>query len=63
MSDAKALAVAKLDYYHEDRIHDALRRKTPSARLVERKPSGTAKVVDAPRVGGLHHRYHWQAAA
>jgi hypothetical protein len=52
-----------LDYYHEDRIHDALKKETPTLRTVERRPSGTAKVVGMARVGGLHHRYHWQTAA
>ena len=51
-----------LAYYHDDRIHDAL-KETPTLRAVERRPSGTAKVVGVPRVGGLHHRYHWQTAA
>ena len=48
---------------HADRIHDALQKEPPSLRVVERRPMGTAKVVGAPRVGGLHHRNHWQAAA
>lgn len=52
-----------LEYYHDDRIHDALKKETPGLRKVERRPGATAKVVSAPRVGGLHHRYHWQAAA
>jgi transposase InsO family protein len=52
-----------LEYYHDDRIHDALKKETPTLRGVERRPSGTAKVVGMPRVGGLHHRYHWQTAA
>jgi len=52
-----------LHYYHEDRIHDALKKETPTERPVERRQTATAKVVGAPRVGGLHHRYHWQAAA
>ena len=46
-----------------DRIHDALKKETPTERPVERRQTATAKVVGAPRVGGLHHRYHWQAAA
>ena len=45
-----------LKYYHDDRIHDALQKETPTLRLVERRPSGTGKVMGAPRVGGLHHR-------
>jgi transposase InsO family protein len=50
-------------YYHDDRIHDALKKETPTLRVVEHRPRGTAKVVGMPRVGGLHHRYHWQTAA
>jgi len=52
-----------LKYYHDDRIHDALKKETPTPRVVERRPSGTAKVVGMPRVGGLHHRYQWQTTA
>jgi transposase InsO family protein len=52
-----------LRYYHDDRIHDALKKETPTPRVVERRPSATAKVVGMPRVGGLHHRYQWQTAA
>ena len=52
-----------LEYYHDDRIHDALKKETPNLRVVERRPRGTAKVVGIPRVGGLHYRYQWQTAA
>jgi transposase InsO family protein len=52
-----------LAYYHDDRIHDALKKETPGLRIVEQRPRGTAKVVSTARVGGLHHRYYWQAAA
>jgi len=52
-----------IQYYHEDRIHDALKQETPTARVMERRPSETAKVAGVPRVGGLHHRYQWQTAA
>jgi transposase InsO family protein len=52
-----------LEFYHDDRIHDALKKDTPTLRVAQCRPSGTAKVVSAPRVGGLHHRYHWQTAA
>jgi hypothetical protein len=44
-----------LEYYHDDRIHDALQKETPTLRAVERRLRGTAKVVGVPRVGGLHH--------
>jgi transposase InsO family protein len=50
-------------YYHDDRTHLALGKATPTARLVERRPDGEAEVVALPRVGGLHHRYAWRAAA
>jgi putative transposase len=62
-SHLRRLVREYLEYYHDDRIHDALKKEAPILRVVERRPRGTAKVVSAPRVGGLHHRYHWQAAA
>ena len=50
-------------YYHEDRTHIGLDKETPGARPIELRPD----VVRAPRVeeriGGLHHRYTWVAAA
>ena len=49
--------------YHDDRIHDALKKETPNPRVVEPRPRGTAKGAGIPRVGGLHHRYQWQTAA
>ena len=42
-------------YYHEDRTHLALERNAPIPRPIEARNSG--RVVAAPRVGGLHHRY------
>jgi hypothetical protein len=39
------------------------KKETPTLRVIERRPRGTAKVVGMPRVGGLHHRYRWQTAA
>ena len=62
-SHLRRLVRVYLEYYHDDRIHDALKKETPTLRAVERRPRGTAKVVGAARVGGLHHRYHWQTAA
>jgi transposase InsO family protein len=49
--------------YHQDRIHDSLRKDTPESRPVERKPQANAAVISLPRVGGLHHRYAWPKAA
>ncbi len=54
---------AYLAYYREDRCHLALAKDAPSGRNVASRPSGTAKVVALPRVGGLHHRYAWREAA
>jgi hypothetical protein len=51
------------DLYHEDRIHDSLGKDTPYGRAVETKPSPQATVISSVRLGGLHHRYHWQEAA
>ena len=50
-------------YYHEDRVHDALDKDTPQARPVERRKAPRSRAVAVPRVGGLHHRYTWNAAA
>ena len=52
-----------VNYHHEDRIHDSLQKDTPNSRSVQPRPSSTATVISAPRMGGLHHRYSWQEAA
>jgi len=52
-----------VNYHHEDRIHDSLQKDTPNRRVVEKRPSPTAKVISSARVGGLHHRYSWSEAA
>ena len=50
-------------YHHDDRTHLGLGKDTPARRAVEGRTSAGAKVVALPRVGGLHHRYVWRAAA
>ena len=50
-------------YYHEDRCHLGLRKNSPRRRSVMTRPNTKAKVIALPRVGGLHHRYEWRAAA
>ncbi len=45
-------------YYH--RTHLALRKDAPDLRPIELPAAGT--IVEAPEVGGLHHRYLRQAA-
>jgi putative transposase len=42
-------------YYTGDRVHTSI-GDAPAGRLLEAKPSDSAKVVGFPRVGGLHHR-------
>ena len=50
-------------YYHEDRTHDGLDKDTPGRHPVERRSADPSQLLAMPRVGGLHHRYIWQAAA
>ena len=50
-------------YYHADRIHDSLKKDSPTMRPVSCKPDPSALVVSVQRLGGLHHRYDWQQAA
>ena len=52
-----------VSYFHEDRIHDSLGKDTPNRRPVEQKPSARSTVFASVRLGGLHHRYSWRAAA
>ena len=44
-------------YYHEDRTHLALAKRTPAGREAEKNSSSGHRVVSMPRLGGLHHRY------
>ncbi len=52
-----------LAYYHHDRTHLGVEKDAPLARPVERRPAVSVAVNARPRVGGLHHRYTWPAAA
>ena len=52
-----------LAYYHNDRTHLSLGKDPPCKRPVCAAPAPTATVVSFPRLGGLHHRYEWRAAA
>jgi putative transposase len=49
-------------YYNADRVHTII-QNSPEGRATEPRPSMSAKVVGLPRVGGLHRRYAWKAAA
>jgi len=50
-------------YYHDDRTHLGLGKATPAGRPTTSRPEADATVLAARRVGGLHHRYEWNAAA
>jgi transposase InsO family protein len=50
-------------YYHEDRTHLGLKKDTPMERPTSSRASPTSRLLELPRVGGLHHRYEWSEAA
>jgi hypothetical protein len=49
-----------IEYYHDSRCHLALNKDSPEAREVQ--PPATSRIVEIPKVGGLHHRYERRAA-
>ena len=49
-------------YYNAERVHTSI-ADSPAGRSSETKPSGGAKMIRLPRVGGLHGRYTWREAA
>ena len=49
-----------IDYYHEIGPHRSLSHDSPIPRPVQ--PPERGKVIEMPRVGGLHHHYLRQAA-
>ncbi len=59
----RRLLFAFVAYYHEDRTHLGLCKDTPLGCPKEPRPEGPTAVLAHPRVGGLHHRYSWRAAA
>jgi hypothetical protein len=50
-------------YHHDDRTHLGLAKATPAGRPRQTRPVGDAELTALPRLGGLHHRYEWRAAA
>jgi putative transposase len=52
-----------LAYYHRDRTHIGLKKTTPASRPVGPRPTKRTDILALPRIGGLHHRYTWPAAA
>ena len=53
----KRLMTEYVRYYHEDRTHLALEKRTPAGRVAATDTDATCEVLALPRVGGLHHRY------
>jgi hypothetical protein len=51
-----------VEYHNTERVHTVL-RDSPEGRAIEIRPASSARVTSQPRLGGLHHRYKWQAAA
>jgi len=44
-----------VEYYNEARTHLSLAKDAPKPRSVQ--PPSEGKVMEVPRVGGLHHEY------
>jgi len=51
-----------VDYYNRERVHTSI-GDSPKGRPARGRPSFRAKVIAAPRAGGLHHRYSWVEVA
>jgi putative transposase len=51
------------DYYNNDRTHLGIKKESPTGRQVTKQTSISDLLVEIPKVGGLHHRYEWRAAA
>jgi transposase InsO family protein len=51
-----------IEYYNAERVHTSI-SDASAGRASETKPSGRAKLIRLPRVGGLHGRYTWRDAA
>ena len=52
-----------LAYYHQDRTHIGLNKRTPADRAVEERSPFQTRIMSTPRLGGLHNRYRWSEAA
>ena len=53
----KRLLGEYIRYYHDDRTHLALEKRTPEGRAAATNTSVSCEVVSMPRLSGLHHRY------
>jgi transposase InsO family protein len=53
----KRLMAEYVRYYHEDRTHLGLDKRTPAGRKAATGTTVRTKVISMPRLRGLHHRY------
>src|SRR5665213_2734539 len=53
----KRLMTEYVNYYHDDRTHLALEKRTPTGRETAKDSGVGSRVIAMPRLGGLHHRY------
>jgi hypothetical protein len=53
----KRLMAEYIRYHHNDPTHLGLDKQTPAGRVPAMETMMSAKIVSAPRLGGLHHRY------
>jgi transposase InsO family protein len=49
-----------VEYYNETRTHLSLAKDAPTPRRMH--PPSQGRVIEVPRVGGLHHQYTRRAA-
>jgi putative transposase len=57
------LSLEYVRYYQDDRTHLGLNRETPGGRSTQMRPDLHSAIRAEPRIGGLHNRYTWSAAA
>ena len=62
-SHLKRILTSYFEYYHHDKTHYGFGKDTPVERPIQPRPTKRAKVIEFPRVGGLHYRYEWKEAA
>lgn len=53
----KRLMNEYVSYYHDDRTHLALEKRTPAGREAAKNHDAGYGIIATPRLGGLHHRY------
>jgi transposase InsO family protein len=59
----KSVLKEYFNYYNNDRTHLGIEKESPAGRQVTKQTSSSDRLVELPKVGGLHHRYEWRAAA